>query len=112
MSDIEPKKLKVTELREELKSRGLDTKGNKAVLVKRLEKALKAEAAEAGEDAGNCNHTTKPMCLSLLTIPRLRLKAIPLVACCFSVLNDRVRPRGLWRSWLSERLGKLGPVGR
>ena len=48
MSDIEPKKLKVTELREELKSRGLDTKGNKAQLVKRLEKAL---AAEVGNEA-------------------------------------------------------------
>ena len=48
MNDIEPKKLKVTELREELKSRGLDTKGNKAQLVKRLEKAL---AAEVGNEA-------------------------------------------------------------
>ena len=48
MSDKEPKKLKVTELREELKSRGLDTKGNKAQLVKRLEKAL---AAEVGNEA-------------------------------------------------------------
>ena len=44
MSDIEPKKLKVAELREELKRRGLDTKGNKAQLVKRLEKAIVAEA--------------------------------------------------------------------
>lgn len=43
MSDIEPKKLKVAELREELKARGLDTKGNKAQLVKRLEKAIVAE---------------------------------------------------------------------
>ncbi len=47
MSDIDPKKLKVTELREELKSRGLDTKGNKPQLVKRLEKALKEEAGGA-----------------------------------------------------------------
>ena len=45
MSDIDPKKLKVAELREELKARGLDSKGNKAQLVKRLEKALKADAA-------------------------------------------------------------------
>ena len=41
---MEPKKMKVAELREELKTRGFDTKGNKAQLVKRLEKALKAEA--------------------------------------------------------------------
>ncbi len=65
MSDIEPKKLKVTELREELKSRGLDTKGNKAVLVKRLEKALKAESADGGEDAGNCKHTVIIKCKRL-----------------------------------------------
>ena len=48
MSNIEPKKLKVTELREELKARGLESKGNKAQLVKRLEKAL---AAETGNEA-------------------------------------------------------------
>ncbi|XP_061172506.1 heterogeneous nuclear ribonucleoprotein U-like isoform X2 [Saccostrea echinata] len=43
MSDIDPNKLKVAELREELKSRGLDTKGTKPVLVKRLKKALNEE---------------------------------------------------------------------
>lgn len=43
MSDIDPNKLKVVELREELKSRGLDTKGTKPVLVKRLKKALNEE---------------------------------------------------------------------
>ena len=44
---LDVKKLKVAELRDELKSRGLDTKGNKPALVKRLEKALKAEQGEA-----------------------------------------------------------------
>lgn len=43
MSDIDPNKLKVTELRDELKARGLDTKGVKAVLVKRLKQALNKE---------------------------------------------------------------------
>jgi hypothetical protein len=50
MSDVEPKKLKVAELREELKTRGLDAKGNKAQLVKRLEKAI---AREDGAGEGN-----------------------------------------------------------
>ena len=39
------KKMKVTELREALKTHGLDTKGNKPVLVKRLENFLKKSAA-------------------------------------------------------------------
>lgn len=43
---IDPAKLKVVELRSELADRGLDTKGNKAVLVDRLKKALEEETGE------------------------------------------------------------------
>lgn len=49
MSDTDPNKLKVTELREELKTRGLDTKGTKAVLVKRLKQALNQEKGVTGK---------------------------------------------------------------
>ncbi|XP_050722479.1 heterogeneous nuclear ribonucleoprotein U-like protein 1 isoform X2 [Eriocheir sinensis] len=50
MSDIaDPSKLKVAELRAELQARGLDTKGNKPVLVERLRAALEEESA-ANED--------------------------------------------------------------
>ena len=52
MSDIEPSKMKVTELRDELKKHGLDTKGKKEQLVKRLEKFLAGETAtQAGESS-------------------------------------------------------------
>lgn len=45
MSEIvDIKKMKVAELREELKARGLESKGNKPQLVKRLEKAIAAAA--------------------------------------------------------------------
>ena len=40
MSDVDISKLKVTELREELKKHGLDTKGKKEQLVKRLDTFL------------------------------------------------------------------------
>lgn len=43
-SPLEPSKLKVTELKEELENRGLETAGRKAELVARLEAALKAES--------------------------------------------------------------------
>lgn len=42
-STMDPAKLKVVELRAELTARGLDTKGNKPVLVKRLKDALEKE---------------------------------------------------------------------
>ena len=40
MNDVEPSKMKVAELKEELKKRGLETSGKKGELVSRLEKAL------------------------------------------------------------------------
>lgn len=42
---MDPAKLKVVELRQELQQRGLDTRGVKAVLVDRLREALEAEGA-------------------------------------------------------------------
>ncbi len=42
--------MKVAELREQLRQRGLDTKGNKASLVERLNESLNAEALEGDDD--------------------------------------------------------------
>lgn len=43
---MDPAKMKVVELRAELSSRGLDTKGVKAVLVDRLREALQQETGQ------------------------------------------------------------------
>uniref|UniRef100_A0A2C9KQK5 SAP domain-containing protein n=1 Tax=Biomphalaria glabrata TaxID=6526 RepID=A0A2C9KQK5_BIOGL len=59
MSDIDPEKLKVAELRDELKARGLDTKGNKAALVARLKEAL--EASTENEEGQGSNDGTEQM---------------------------------------------------
>ena len=40
MSDINPRALKVAELREELKNRDLDATGLKAVLIERLDQKI------------------------------------------------------------------------
>ena len=53
MSDINPRALKVAELREELKNRDLDATGLKAVLIERLEEALDAELLGDDEVAGD-----------------------------------------------------------
>jgi len=50
MSDIDPDKLKVAELRDELKARGLDTKGNKAALIARLKEALESDDGDGGNN--------------------------------------------------------------
>lgn len=54
---MDPAKLKVVELRAELSSRGLDTKGVKAVLVERLKKALENSGGEGlFSEICNVNH--------------------------------------------------------
>ncbi|XP_033215687.1 heterogeneous nuclear ribonucleoprotein U-like protein 2 isoform X2 [Belonocnema kinseyi] len=51
---MDPAKLKVVELRAELSKRGLETKGNKAVLIERLREALDGEAGnEPNEQVGS-----------------------------------------------------------
>eukprot|EP00954_Amorphochlora_amoebiformis_P018386 1325852-Amorphochlora_amoeboformis.AAC.1 len=53
MNEAKLKKLKVKQLRKELKKRGLDTKGLKAVLLQRLIEAVKAEGEQKDEDQPN-----------------------------------------------------------
>ena len=49
MSDIDPKKMKVVELRSALAEHGLDTKGNKPVLVARLKSFLESQGGGTTE---------------------------------------------------------------
>ncbi|XP_012278100.1 heterogeneous nuclear ribonucleoprotein U-like protein 1 isoform X2 [Orussus abietinus] len=63
---MDPAKLKVVELRAELSQRGLDAKGNKAVLVERLRKALEEEGAgepvaDVKDMVDNREKTPEPM---------------------------------------------------
>ncbi|KAH7940296.1 hypothetical protein HPB52_023010 [Rhipicephalus sanguineus] len=57
MSDVDIGKLKVVELKAELQARGLDTKGNKAVLVKRLQDAI--DSSESGGNSGECGRAKR-----------------------------------------------------
>ena len=64
--DIQPAKMKVAELKEELESRGLDTSGKKAELVARLEAALtgsgtKKAKEEEGVDESDFSKAIKAM---------------------------------------------------
>lgn len=44
---MDPAKMKVVDLRNELAARGLDTKGNKPALVKRLKDAMESETDQS-----------------------------------------------------------------
>ncbi|XP_060521067.1 heterogeneous nuclear ribonucleoprotein U-like protein 2 [Cylas formicarius] len=56
---MDPAKMKVVDLRNELASRGLDTKGNKAVLVKRLKDALEKELDHGLPDTSIADTSTE-----------------------------------------------------
>ncbi|KAK9511011.1 hypothetical protein O3M35_005666 [Rhynocoris fuscipes] len=57
---IIPSKLKVVELRAELSARGLDTKGNKSVLVERLQEALDKESGNEGRKSEDAPKSESP----------------------------------------------------
>ncbi|KAF2882590.1 hypothetical protein ILUMI_23607 [Ignelater luminosus] len=59
MSTLDPAKLKVVELRQELTARGLDAKGNKPVLVKRLKEALEKELEQEIPDTSIADTSTE-----------------------------------------------------
>ncbi|XP_018576808.1 heterogeneous nuclear ribonucleoprotein U-like protein 2 [Anoplophora glabripennis] len=60
-STIDPAKLKVVDLRSELSARGLDTKGNKAALVKRLKDALEQELKQDIPDTSIADTSTEDL---------------------------------------------------
>lgn len=66
MSELNVKKMKVAELRDELAARGLDTKGTKPVLLKRLEEAILAEGNTVAD--GRLYATCTLQCLCILSI--------------------------------------------
>jgi SAP domain-containing ribonucleoprotein len=62
-TSLDPSKLKVAELRQELQARGLDTKGNKPDLVERLTAALaagKVQVQTSAPEAANGTQTQQP----------------------------------------------------
>ncbi|OCT84056.1 heterogeneous nuclear ribonucleoprotein U-like protein 2 isoform X2 [Xenopus laevis] len=54
MSGLDPRKMKVTELRAELQRRGLESRGLKAELCERLQEALDSELLGGDEEKGVC----------------------------------------------------------
>lgn len=58
---MDPAKLKVVELRAALAERGLDTKGNKPVLVERLRKALEEETQKRKSHLSRTNKCPVPL---------------------------------------------------
>ncbi|GJQ77787.1 hypothetical protein Trydic_g16049 [Trypoxylus dichotomus] len=63
-AELDPAKLKVVELRSELSARGLDTKGNKPVLVKRLKDALEEELKKELPDTSIADTSTEDLDIS------------------------------------------------
>lgn len=60
-------KMKVVDLRTELQTRGLDTKGVKAVLIERLRAHVEGSAAGGGGDGGKlvCVHVCVYVCITV-----------------------------------------------
>ncbi|CAG9824491.1 unnamed protein product [Phaedon cochleariae] len=69
-SSIDPAKLKVVDLRNELSTRGLDTKGNKAALVKRLKDALESELDKEIPDTSIADTSTEDLDVSQTETPK------------------------------------------